>query len=274
MTISNGYITRTNFLNWLASPTAVSAADDLVIDDIIEQVSRFIDDSTGRRFYPFRKTRKYDIPDDGVLYLEDDLSEVYTLTNGDATVIADTDYILESVNDPPYWAVKLRDVSDVEWEVDSDGSSEQIIELDGLWSYRPNYSVDGWTQVGTIAAALNIGDLTFNMTAGHTAVTGQIWKVDNEIFQGAIVTNAVTVIKRGDNGTTAATHLINAPVYMWNTYKVVQNAAYQIAVSIYKKRFGENMSAVAKVTGAGVVITPQDIPSMTQRIINNLARLS
>jgi hypothetical protein len=134
--------------------------------------------------------------------------------------------------------------------------------------------VDGWTQVGTIAAALNISDLTFNMTAGHTAITGQIWKVDNEIFQGAIVTNAVTLIKRGDNGTTAATHLILAPVYMWNTYKVVQNAAYQIAVNIYKKRFGENMSAVAKVTGAGVVITPQDIPSMAQRIINNLLRLT
>ena len=274
MTISNGYITRTNFINWLASPTAVSAADDLVIDDIIEQVSRFIDDSTGRRFYPFRKTRKYDIPDDGVLYLEDDLSEVYTLTNGDATVIADTDYILESVNDPPYWELKLRDVSDVDWEVDSDSSSEQVIELDGLWSYRPNYSVDGWTQVGTIAAALNISDLTFNMTAGHTAVTGQIWKVDNEIFQGSIATNAVTLIKRGDNGTTAATHLILAPVYMWNTYKVVQNAAYQIVTSVYKKRFGENVSAVARVTGAGVVITPQDIPSMAQRIINNLARLS
>jgi hypothetical protein len=61
---------------------------------------------------------------------------------------------------------------------------------------------------------------------------------------------------------------------MWNTYKVIQNAAYQIAVSIYKKRFGENLSGIAKVTGAGVVITPQDVPAITQRIIDNLMRLS
>jgi len=274
MTISNGYITRTNLLNWLASATATSSADDLVIDDIIEQTSRIIDDITARRFYPFRQTRKYDLPEDNELDLVDDLLEVYTLTNGDASVIASSDYNLYSVNDPPYWSIRLKDISTVSWQTTAGGSSEQVVTLDGLWSYRPQYTAQGWTQVGTIAAALNASDLTFNMTAGNTAITGQIWKVDTEIFQGSISTNAVTLIQRGDNGTTAATHLILAPVYMWNVYKPVQSAAYQIAVGVYKRRFGEGVTGVARVTSAGVVITPQDVPQLAMRILLSLTRLS
>jgi hypothetical protein len=227
MTISNGYITRTNFLNWEQAATAVSAADDLIIDDIIESTSRYIDDATARRFYPFRKTNQYDLPSFNEIDFQDDLLEIYTLTNGDLTVLTSTDYILVSVNDPPYWAIKLRDTSTKSWQPNSAGSGDQVISLDGLWAFRPNYTVQGWTQVGTVAGALGASSLTFNLTAGHTAITGQIWKVDSEFFQGSISTNAVTVIQRGDNGTSAASHLDLAPIYMWNTYKPIQSACYR-----------------------------------------------
>ena len=275
MTISNGYITRTNLLNWLASATATSSADDLVIDDIIEQTSRIIDDITARRFYPFRQTRKYDLPEDNELDLVDDLLEVYTLTNGDASVIASSDYNLYSVNDPPYWSIRLKDISTVSWQTTAGGSSEQVVTLDGLWSYRPQYTAQGWTQIGTLGAAMaDTTTLTVTLVAGHTASTGQIWKVDTEIFQGSVSTNTITAIQRGDNGTTAATHLNGVAVYAWNVYKPIQSAAYQIAVGVYKRRFGEGVTGVARVTGAGVVITPQDVPQLAMKTLISLSRLS
>jgi hypothetical protein len=270
----NSYITRANFLGWINTATATLAADDAIIDDIIEAASRYIDDTCGRRFFPYRQARLYDLPDENFIQLDADLLELYILTNGDGTVITSADYILQSVNDPPYWGIKLRDTSSLAWEPSAAGSGDQVLSVDGLWSYRPFYPVQGWTQVGTVASALNATDLTFNLTAGHTASTGQIWKVDIEIFQGAIATNAVTLVQRGDNGTTAATHLIVAPIYAWNVYKPIQSACYQITTGVYKRRFGENLSGVARVTGAGVVITPQDVPQLAARILLNHSRLS
>jgi hypothetical protein len=275
MTIVNSYITRTNFLNWLDTKTATSAADDLIIDDIIESASRYIDDTCGRRFFPYRQARVYDKPEENQLELIADLLDIYSVTNGDLVGITAADYILLPANDPPYWAIKLRDTSSMVWEPNAAGSDDQVITVDGLWSYRPFYPVQGWTQVGTLAADIaNTTVLTATLTAGHTAITGQIWKVGIEIFQGSVAANIITVVSRGDNGTTAAVHTALDPIYMWNVYKPIQSACYQIVTGVYKRRFGENLSGVARVTGAGVVITPQDVPQLAMRTLLNLSRLS
>jgi hypothetical protein len=49
----------------------------------------------------------------------------------------------------------------------------------------------------------------------------------------------------------------------------VKMAVEEIVVSVYKKRFGENTSGAATITGAGVVITPKDIPDTAARTIAN-----
>jgi len=48
----------------------------------------------------------------------------------------------------------------------------------------------------------------------------------------------------------------------------IREACSMIAQSFYKRRFGENVSGIAKVTAAGVVITPQDVPSAAADILN------
>jgi hypothetical protein len=47
----------------------------------------------------------------------------------------------------------------------------------------------------------------------------------------------------------------------------IRQACLMIGHSIYKRRMGENTSSSVKVTGAGVVITPQDVPSQAAAII-------
>ena len=57
--------------------------------------------------------------------------------------------------------------------------------------------------------------------------------------------------------------------YMTNHNDDIREACLMITQSFVKRRFGENMSGIAKVTAAGVVITPQDVPSAAADIINH-----
>ncbi len=57
--------------------------------------------------------------------------------------------------------------------------------------------------------------------------------------------------------------------YMTNHTDDIREACLMTTQSFVKRRFGENVSGIAKVTAAGVVITPQDVPSSAADIINH-----
>ena len=142
MTITNGYATLAEFkANLRIDSTDV--ADDSVIERIIEGASRVIDNETRRTFYARTATNKYDVPDSGILYIEDDdLLTITTLTNGDAEVLTTTDYILLPNNSSPKYAVKLKDASTKTWEGDSSGNTEQVITIAGTWGYSSTAPLD------------------------------------------------------------------------------------------------------------------------------------
>lgn len=276
MTVSNLYITRANFLTWQRS-TSTDAPDDSVIDQIVEQTSRLLDSVTGRKFYPSYKTNVYDIPpvndyERDTLYLHDDLLSLTSLINGDGTTIAASNYVLKEISETPYWAIKLRNTSTVSWATDANGSSEQVLNAPGVWGWHKNYPY-AWVQAGTLGAAItDTTGLTATATAGHTLLSQQIWKIGTEIFQGTVSTNTLTFNFRGDNGSTAATHLINSPVYVWLVEPVVASAAQMIVDYFYQSRFGVNRMSTATITPAGVVLTPSNIPADAWRILSPIMR--
>ena len=120
---------------------------------------------------------------------------------------------------------------------------------------------------------------------------------------------AITTLTNGDGNTIAATEYNLIPknvtpyraiklkassTYCWtcdsngNTEYVISNlgtwgwaataphdirqACLMIAISMYKRRFGENVSSTYKVTAAGIVVTPQDVPSQAAAIIRKYNR--
>jgi hypothetical protein len=275
MTIINGYITRTEFLNWITPPSqtvAANTADDAVVDSIIEAVSRYIDDKTCRHFYPLIETRYYDVPS-GALEFDDDLLALTTLTNGDSTAIASTDYVLHLRNRTPYYKVSIMDTSTVSWEESAAGSSEQVIQVLGTWGYHNQY-YQAWEAITIITEDLDISETGIDVASVARLGVGSIYKIDSEVF----ITSAVgaltnTVMKRGDNGSTAATHTNGATVYLWKPISPIQSACYQICDNLYKKRFGTNVNSVATVTGAGVVLSPKDIPDIAAAILRNYTRI-
>lgn len=275
----NQYITVNDFKSF-QRVTSVDTADDAVIATIIENVSRFIDQYTGRRFFASVETHLFDIPtveyaERDTIYLDDDLLTLTTFTNGDSTTISSNDYLLKSVNHPPYYAVKLRNSSNVAWQPNAAGSGEQVLSILGVWGWHDRYS-KAWLQVGTLGAAISsTTTLTFTMTAGHAVTAGQILMIDAEYMNaGGVSTNTITAVTRSDNGSTAATHLNGAPVYAWQAPTTITQVCQIITNSLYKKRFGENTSSAATITAAGVVITPTDIPTSALTLLRSLMRQS
>lgn len=198
MSITNGYCTLAEFKAYAIPDGATDAADDAVIEDIIEAASRWIDGKTGRTFYSrAAETRYFDTPDTRELWLDDDLISITTLTNGDGTVIASTDYVLLPNNYSPKYAIKLRDASSESWELSStDNSPEKAITVLGSWGYAATAPDD------------------------------------------------------------------------------IKTACIMLSDSMYRRRMGENVSGVASVTAAGVVISPADIPSGVMALIRPYIRVT
>lgn len=136
--VINGYSTLIEFKAYATArgqTFKADTADDTAIEDFIEAVSRFIDNTTGRTFYARTETRYFSVPSGRELKLDDDLLAITTLTNGDDTVISSDDYYFLPRNITPKRSVVLNQSSGVFWLQDSDGNNEFVISVAGTWGY-------------------------------------------------------------------------------------------------------------------------------------------
>lgn len=106
-------------------------ADDPLLGDGLDAATRAIDLYTGRRFVGTPATRYFTRDDvrDGVLWLDDDLLSVTTLTNGDTSVLTSGYYWLYPRNAAPYHSIRLK--STAAWAWGQDGE----IAVYGTWGY-------------------------------------------------------------------------------------------------------------------------------------------
>jgi len=286
MSTVNSYLPLTDFKNWLATRGLAGAvgtdtSDDAVIEDLLEGASRYLDAETGCMFFPRVETRYHDVPDSEtydprLLYMDDDLLEITTLTNGDNTIVPSTEYDLWPKNTTPHLGIRLKDTSTYQWVSDTTGNYKFVISVLGWWGNRKQYAQRGWLSGGTLGAAItDATTLAFTMITGHSLVAGQIIKIDSEIYNiASISTNTITPIKRGDNGSTAATHADGATVYIWQPNEDVKTAILQIVGNVYANRSGQASSGRISVTASGVVIRPEDVPPMAQKIIERYRRIT
>jgi hypothetical protein len=205
--------------------------------------------------------------------IDDDLLDIITLTNGDDTVITTTDYFLLPRNTSPKFAIQIKDYSSVYWSQDSNGSLEGVISVLGWYGYHGDYTQRAWKSVGTTNAAMtDTTTLSFSCTTGHTILVDSIVKINNEIMQITTSgTNTIVPAMRGDNGSTAATHLTSQTVYEWQVMPDIRNACLQILDNVYADRSGQNSGRIS-VTASGIVIRPEDVPTMAQRTIDRYGR--
>lgn len=235
MSVINGYCTLADLQAFIPNSTN---ANTTMLEQSIEAASRAIEGATGKLFYPSIKTNSYDLPRgyfSSELCLKDDLLELLTFTNGDATTLAATEFDLWPYNWYPKASVILKDTSDYSYQAPTSGDTHGVIDVLGVWGYHQNYSV-AWLTGSTLNGAISSTSATsVTVTSGTSFVAGHIIRVDNELMRVTnVVTNTLTV-DRGWNGSTAATHLTGVTAYIWRAQADIIRATLIQAARLYRR---------------------------------------
>ena len=123
--------------------SASAATDDAVITQIVNGVVDFVERYCGHKFIEAAAQTIYVSPEypnvlgrhRRVLLVRDyDLVSVTTLTNGDAVVVASTDYRLLPLDGPPYFMIELDADSGLYWWRGSDGAG--VVTIVGTTGWK------------------------------------------------------------------------------------------------------------------------------------------
>lgn len=279
MSLDNGYITNAQFkasITPAGQTLTTDATDDSVISNLIERASREFDGLMNRTFYPRIETQYFDLPEDENLWFDDDLCEVITLTNGSATAIATADYHFQPRKAFPKYALYLTDVTDVSWLEDTDGSEQEVIALNAVWGFRENYDTEGWRSVTTVNGNQLVTANPIAVVSDDEILVDNIIRIGNEIMiVTASSSNDITVIQRGDNGSTAAALTTGTAVYVWQHPADITKFVGEMVNIAYKARFQPNaeLPGTSYMTPAGVVTNPRALPLNATQMIRHYKRL-
>ncbi len=265
--------------------------DDALILFYIRAASRDISEIAQSKFAPRIETHYYDAPLEGgawsqlysdvdrlnrkivgarELVLGDDLLEVTTFTNGDGTVIASNQYILEPYNDSVKNKLALLRSSSVSFLPTAAADYQRALSILGVWGNHNDYLnawVDSTTTLGV--AITSASATTFTSSAGASLKAGWLIKIDSEyLYIVSIATNTVTV-QRGVNGSTAATHLISTAVYYWEVMFQIESICRQAAVLYYNIR---KNPGVAMIVDGNVISRPSDVRKFMGDSMNMLGQ--
>ena len=156
--------------------------------------------------------------------------------------IAD-DYLLEPYNTSPKWRLKLNEDTTLAL-----GAGQQVLSILGTW---------GWQNVTTPASTLSAAitsatatTLTVAAVGNHGAGTTIV--VDSEQMYCTSHNGTTLTVRRGVNGTTAATHLSAAAVSMVEYPSDVKMATADLARMQYRDR---DMGVVDTIGGGQGAIT-------------------
>lgn len=255
--------------------------DDDTLRRLMSEASRAIDRYCRRQFYPLRRTRYYDQPGspyDEFIGLEHDLLQSYGLSavNG-ASEIDSGDYWLQcgdSWNHTPYDRVVLNIGKGVVFNFVE--TPQRAIHLDGVWGYHEDYA-NAWILTGaSVNEDLPVGTTDIRLTGASDNAdtfgfapafsTENIIRIGEEYMQvtGASGTSGINV-RRGINGTTAASHAASVGIYRWEPESDIEYSARELTVFQYQSLKSPLMGRVATTTLGGFSIsTPNAWPAVTK----------
>lgn len=149
------------------------------------------------------------------------------------------------------------------------------VVITGVWGYHRRYA-QAWSVVDALAAAvisttattITVADVDGSNPDGFTPriSAGNLLRIDNELLEVTAtntVTNVVSV-RRGVNGTTAATHLNAAPVSVWQTDDNVRRVTARQAGLLYARRGAYEQQTI---TDVGVITYPADLLSELRGVL-------
>jgi hypothetical protein len=215
---------------------------DTQLRKLLEQSSRLLDKYCGRFFYCWEGTRYYPGAQKK-LFLPDDLLSITSLKldfDGDGTfeeTMAATDYILHPMNGlPKLWL-----------EINPLGSYRSFakdvkkgVEITGVFGYGDGESATPYSDSGDSVQdnPLSASATTITVSDADNFAPGQTIRIESEqcyVTAYDTSTNKLTV-KRGVNGTTAASHSQGANIYIYEYPMPIYQACLVITMRAWKRR--------------------------------------
>jgi hypothetical protein len=236
---------------------------------LIGAISRFIDNYTGRKFYPTTATRLFDYQSATILQLDyDDLLSVSAFADENGTGTVDTSYLLyEPANNPPYQRIIIDPSND---SFMYSNIKEQALEVTGEWGYCnskedtgitcPSLTLDtttmaanngkkvdvGWllqidderiivTDVDAVdsaantSAALNDYETDIGVTDTSKFSTGEIIRIEDEQMRIVRIDTSSLSVIRGYEGTTPKSHESNKDIYVYRNFTIERGATKSAA---------------------------------------------
>lgn len=223
----NSYASLTDFKGSLVAGVNITS-HDVRLREILEGVSRTIDEYLSRHMYSQTATRYFSGNGRACIFFDYDIISVTTLkedTVDDSvydTTWASTDYILSEGlgkydNDPtgraylentrPYWSMEI-DTRSTGTKSDFP-RNQRNFELVGKFGYSES----------TVAAVslvddmdVTAADVEITVDAGSEFSIAQTIVIDSEQIYITAITSEVLTVQRGINGTTGATHANDSPI--------------------------------------------------------------
>ena len=209
----------------------------------------------------------------GTLSIPANLLALTSLTAGDVAVTAVEVY-------PPYTspsrALRLTaDCHDTWYSYQPCCGKPLLAVINGIFGFHRDYA-NAWLKVDDLAAAITTTTaLTFTVADvdgadayGRTPriSAGNLLRIDTEFFE-VISTNSgsnTVTVRRGANGSTAATHLIGADVEVWQVEEPIKRAVARQASFMYARK-GTYESAM--ITDLGMIQFPADLLSEVYGVV-------
>lgn len=211
-------------------------SDDALLTRLLIEAEAWSERQMQRVLKPVIETRHFDWPGQDTLYFNDDLLELISVTNGDSTSVSLSDLAYIPRRTYPKFGISLNGASSVSWTYST--KQEDAIALAGVWGYHDNYSaawvdsLDKVTDAGGINASVttisvgNVDGANINNDTPRFSA-GMLIKIESEWCEVTAATNSTTdtlTVKRGALGSTAATHALNTPIYVFEPARNVTGA--------------------------------------------------
>lgn len=260
--------------------TADQTGDDSLLRGALAAASRLIEAYTGRWFAPVIQTRRYCLPEGGVLLLDGDLLALDTLTNGDGTVIPAGALHLH----PAAGSVKASIVLDrTQAAFVCVGDPVDAIQVTGVWGYHPDWAT-AWRDSGDAVAddplaadavTVTVSDADGADAAGESPrfAAGQLLTLDAEYLRVLAVdaeTNTLSVA-RGVHGSTAAQHAEGSALAVYQPPADIVQVSLRVAAWLYRQKDAGYVQVAGGLRGQMTV--PPALPEDVQQILAPYVRV-
>jgi hypothetical protein len=239
-------------------------ANDLDLVDTIAEVSRDIDSLLdGRHFYARTATRYFDGNGTGQIYVGDLISVTSLKVDEDVdqtygtTLVVNDDYWLWPDNVLPNTPYRRIDLNMSDGQVASWTRGRRTIQVSGIWGYSAETETVTTPSAGSAVLINKVGgylstDTSLVVDADHGIDVGDMLVIGTEQISVTGISSANAnslLVARGQNGTTAAAIVDDAPI---NRRRYPRNLEAKALAMTNHRLWGGQQSYMAalEVTGA------------------------